>query len=435
MMNILKSFKDLFKNAEFVKYFFNTGWMMAERILRTIVSMFVGIFFVRYLGPEDYGILSYAQSFVTLFTPLLSLGIDSILVRELVKYPEKRDELLGTAFILKSIGSFTFLIVIIISILIMDNDFTTNAIMIVVALGFSFRVFDVIYAYFQSIVRNKFTAISSTIALSVSNILLIIMMIIGAGLIPIAIVVASETFVLSIGYLYFYKYNKLNFRKWRFKRDKAVEILKDSWPLVMSGFAVTIALRIDQVMIQYMMNSKHVGYYAAGVRLAEAFTFIPMLIGQSIFPKLVSMNYESNRKKLVTIFRYIFYLLITLAIFVFIFSKELVITLFGYEYISSYSISDIIIFTIPITYLGILTNILLLKDNLQKIIFIKQAFLSFFNIVFNILMIPKFGLVGAAYATLFADILINIFFDLINKKSKWLFYIKIESILFIKVKI
>ena len=104
-MKILKKAVQLKHHSGFRKYFANTSWVLGERILRITVSLFVGIYIARYLGPERYGLLSYALSFVWLFSALAYFGLDDILVRELVQHPEHRDNLLGTVFWLKVVGT------------------------------------------------------------------------------------------------------------------------------------------------------------------------------------------------------------------------------------------------------------------------------------------------------------------------------------------
>ena len=104
-MNLLKNIVQLKNHSGFRKYFANTSWLMAERIIRMTVALFVGVYVARYLGPERFGLLSYANSFVGLFLALATLGLDSIVIRELVKNPESRNELLGTAFGLKIFGN------------------------------------------------------------------------------------------------------------------------------------------------------------------------------------------------------------------------------------------------------------------------------------------------------------------------------------------
>lgn len=85
-------FQDLIIHRGFRRYFANTSWLFAEKILRMVVGLFVGVWVARYLGPERFGLLSYAQSFVGLFSAFATLGLDEIVVRELVKDESKRDK-------------------------------------------------------------------------------------------------------------------------------------------------------------------------------------------------------------------------------------------------------------------------------------------------------------------------------------------------------
>jgi len=93
------------RSSGFKRYFANTSWLMGHRALSMVVALFVGVYVARYLGPDRFGLLSYSMSFVGLFMALSTLGLDGIMVRELVKTPERRDELLGTAFWLKAGGA------------------------------------------------------------------------------------------------------------------------------------------------------------------------------------------------------------------------------------------------------------------------------------------------------------------------------------------
>ena len=109
-----------------MKYFKNTSWLFAEKIIRMMVGLFIGIWVARYLGPEQFGLFSYAVSFVGLFIAISTLGLDTIVVRELVKNESNRDILLGTAFRLKLLGAFGVIIVLGIAVNFTTNDLSTN---------------------------------------------------------------------------------------------------------------------------------------------------------------------------------------------------------------------------------------------------------------------------------------------------------------------
>ena len=123
----MQRLKALKSHQGFMKYFKNTSWLFGEKILRMVVGLFVGIWVARYLGPEQFGLFSYAQSFVGLFTAIATLGLDGIVVRELVKDESRRDELMGTAFWLKILGALGVLIVLAIAVNFTSNDSYTNS--------------------------------------------------------------------------------------------------------------------------------------------------------------------------------------------------------------------------------------------------------------------------------------------------------------------
>jgi len=90
--------KPLFSNKGFLKYFKNTSWLLVEKLLRIFVGLFVGVWIARYLGPENFGILSYSQSFVAIFSVIATLGLDNIVVRDLLNEKKKINIILGTSF-------------------------------------------------------------------------------------------------------------------------------------------------------------------------------------------------------------------------------------------------------------------------------------------------------------------------------------------------
>ena len=140
---MLTKIKSLKNHQGFMKYFKNTSWLFGEKILRMIVGLFVGVWVARYLGPEQFGLFSYAQSFVGLFTAIATLGLDGIVVRELVKDSSRRDDLIGTAFWLKVMGAFGVLIILVITVNFTSNETYTNTLVFIIASATIFQSFNV----------------------------------------------------------------------------------------------------------------------------------------------------------------------------------------------------------------------------------------------------------------------------------------------------
>ena len=149
--------RNFFARPGFRKYFANTSWLLGECVFRMVVSLFVGIYVARYLGPERFGLLSYALSFVWLFSSLASFGLDDILVRELVQRPEQRNNLLGTVFWLKVCGTIIMGTAIAAVLQFMAEDQRTSWMIVIIAFGFLFQATNVIEFYFQAQAQPKFT--------------------------------------------------------------------------------------------------------------------------------------------------------------------------------------------------------------------------------------------------------------------------------------
>jgi len=166
MINKLKGLRN---DSGFMRYFRNTSWLMTEKIIRILAALVVGVWVTRYLGPSDFGILAYAQSFVGLFAAFSTLGLNDLLVRELVLEPKDKYLLLGTSFILQTLGSLFLLSLLLVSITLNDNDHLTNKIILIFGLLTFLNSFNVIASYFQSIVKNKKPAILGIVSLVISS--------------------------------------------------------------------------------------------------------------------------------------------------------------------------------------------------------------------------------------------------------------------------
>lgn len=428
-MNIKSKVISLRSNDEVMKYFKNTSWLLAEKVLRLAVGLFVGIWVVRYLGPENFGMFSYATSFVGLFIAFSTLGLDSVVVKALVKNNSQRDSLLGTAFILKLVGAFFIIFFLGLIIILSSQEPEISLYIFIIASSTILQSLNVIDFYFQSKVQSKFVIYSKISAFTFASVAKVVFILTNAPLVYFVSVVLFEAIFVAIGFTFFYAKNNLSIIKWRFQKVLAVQLLRDSWPLILSGIAISIGLRIDQVMIKYFIDLKDVGIYASGVRLAEVLMFIPMLISQSIFPKLVTMDLRNSESTLIKLIRNVFYPLLGIVLILSLSADWLIGSLYGQEYISASIVFSILLWTIPMTYLGTVTNKLLLIENCQKIIFYKQLALMIFNVILNLILIPKYGIVGAAVATLIADVFVNVFFDVFHKKSRWIFKLKIKALL------
>ncbi|HIQ27394.1 MAG TPA: flippase, partial [Sulfurovum sp.] len=406
-----------------MKYFKNTSWLFAEKILRMIVGLFVGIWVARYLGPEQFGLLSYAQSFVGLFTAIATLGLDGIVVRELVKDESRSNELIGTAFWLKLMGAFSVLVFLAIAVNFTSNDTQANTLVFIIASATIFQSFNVVDFYFQSKVMSKYVVYANIISLFISSIVKIVLILNQAPLIAFAWVVLFDSFVLAMGYLYFYMKNNSTFsiKNLTFKRETAVSLLRDSWPLILSALIVSIYMRIDQVMIKEMLNTQEVGYYSAAVRLSESWFAIGVIVCNSLFPAIINSKKETEEfyyKRIQNLFLFLIIIAYILSIFVYFLSNLIILFLYGKEYINASAVLSIHMFSAIFVYLGVSSGRWLIIENKSILNLYRTSFGLVVNIILNYFLIKKYGIVGAAYASLLAYIVAYYMVDILFPSTR-----------------
>ena len=406
MITKLKSLKS---HQGFMKYFKNTSWLFGEKILRMTVGLFVGIWVARYLGPEQFGLFSYAQSFVGLFTAIATLGLDGIVVRELVKDESRRDELIGTAFWLKLMGAFGVLFILALAVNFTSNDSHTNTLVFIIASATVFQSFNVIDFYFQSKVLSRYVVFANIISLFLSSLVKIALILNEAPLIAFAWVILFDSAVLACGFVYYYiKTNlKFNMQNLTFKKATAVALLRDSWPLILSGIVVSIYMKIDQVMIMEMMDAEAVGQYAAAVRISEAWYFIPTVIASSLFPAIINakkISEELYYARLQKLYNIMVWIAIAIALPMTFLSDWVINLLYGEQYSQAGSVLMIHIWTGVAVSFGIVWSKWLLIENKQKMTVVFHVLAMTLNVAYNLYFIPTQGIFGAAIATAYAGL-------------------------------
>ena len=201
----------------FRRYFANTGWMFFGQMFSLLVS-FIGAWLARYLGRE-LRVLSYAVAFVGLFGFIASLGVDGILSRDLVKFPEKRDELLGTGFRLKLIGGVIALALCVASAFLFVPSPISKLLIIIYSFSFILQAINVINIYFQAEVKSKNNVRAVVIATLISSILKVGVILLDKGVIWIMIIFVLDVFWQGVGFSRAYKRYGLKMKTWKFDKN------------------------------------------------------------------------------------------------------------------------------------------------------------------------------------------------------------------------
>lgn len=399
--------------------------MFAEQMLRMVAGLLVGIWVARYLGPAQFGVFNYALAFAALFSVITKLGLDNIVVRDLVRIPNQRDQYLGTAFWLKLGAAFAMLAAIAFTTQFTSNDATTNLYIFIIASGTIFQAFEVIDFYFQSKVLSKFVSICKLTQLLISSLIKLYLIFLQADLFWFVLISLVDQLTLAVSLFFAYRYQRVGGFYRHFDRMIAKQLLHDSWPLIFSGLVIAIYMRIDQIMIKEMLGEKEVGLYSAAVRISEVWYFIPMIIANSLFPSIVNAKKVSEElyyTRLQRLYNLMVWAAISIALPMTFLSDWLVILLYGEAYRAAGQILMIHIWAGVFVFLGVASSKWFISEGLQKYSTINTVVGAIVNVLLNFLLIPKYGIYGAAIATVFAQSVSSYFMNLAFKQTRSNFF-------------
>jgi O-antigen/teichoic acid export membrane protein len=431
LTSIQKALGRLAAHQGFRRYFFNTSWMFGEQVLRIVAGLLVGIYVARYLGPEQFGVYSYAAAFVVLFGAIARMGLDGIVVRDLVNHPEERDVYLGTAFWLKLIGALLTLGLLAIAVQFTSNDATTNLYIFIIASGLIFQSFEVVDFYFQSKALSKYVSIAKLIQLALSSVLKLYFIFIQADLFWFVLVSLVDQISLALSLAFAYWRQKIGSFFGRFDLGTAKVMFRNCWPLILSGIAITIYIRIDQIMIKEMLGEREVGLYSAAVKLSEAWYFVPVIITTSLFPAIVNakkISQELYHQRLQRLCTLMAWLAIVVALPMTFLADSVVGLLYGQHYREAGSVLAIHIWGAVFVFLGVSSGVFFTVENYTKKSFYRTALGAVSNVLFNLALIPRYGINGAAMATVLSQLIANFLYDLFDSSIRDLVIIKTRAL-------
>jgi O-antigen/teichoic acid export membrane protein len=400
------------------KYITNIFWLAFEKTFGLFVGAVVGIYVARYLKPESFGLLNYSMSFVSIFAALATLGIDQIMVRELSRGTGRNNDLLGTGFILKGAGSLIVFVVTAVALLFMKHDSFTNILILIVASAELFKGFEVINYFFQAKVLSKFVAPVQLVLNLFISVLKIAMVFMHAPLIWFAIVVVVAAVLNAAGYYYSYRKKEGSVFSWRYSRQIATELLKESWPLALYGIALNIQARIDQVMLGQLMNNYQVGQYSVALKFIEIFGFVPVILMNTFMPaitKAKSISTDLYHSRLVNLYRIMFACFLAVSIPIYFFAKDVISLLYGPDYETAGYLLSLFALRLFFSNMGVAKSVFIINESLFRYSLLTVIVGAAANIIMNFLLIPAAGPKGAILASMFSFVisifLVDLFFD------------------------
>jgi len=414
----------------------NTGWLMADKVMRMGLGLLVSVWVARYLGPVQFGVMNYAISFVALFINLAALGLDGIVVRELVNVPHERCAILGTAFVLRlCCGIVAFGLTIGAIMLLRPHDGLMLRVMVITAALTITQSFDVVDFWFQSQVASKYSVLARNGAFLVAAAVRVGLILIHAPLMAFVWTALAESALAAVALMVVYQGRERMLGGWRASREWAGRLLKDSWPLLLASFSMVIYLKVDQVMLGEMVDSNAVGIYAAAAKISELWYFIPLTIVSSVFPSVVKARAENEglyQRRLQRLFSLMTATSLGLAVPMTVAAPYVIDLIYGEAFAAAAPILAIHIWAGLFVFLGVAQSSWDLAENLTRLYLLRSLGGAVLNVVLNLVLIPVYGGIGSAIATVVSYACAYYLFNLLSVRTRPIFICQSRSILFLR---
>ena len=390
----------------------NAGWIIGGRIAQMILSLVVSVLTARYLGPSNYGLINYGATYVAFFTSLCLLGLNSILLKDIIENPDEQGVALGTSIVLRLIASIASVVLVFIIVFFIDYDSKTTIIVVTLcSLSLLFQSFDVFNYWFQSRYESKISSIATLIAYVITAVYRLIMLYQGMSVEWFAVATVVDHFCIAI--IMYYCYKKRKGPHLTFSLEKAKALLSNSYHYILSSMMVAIYSQTDKMMLKHIMNEENVGFYSLATSLNSMWVFILVAIIDSMFPtimKLYNTDKEGYLKKNRQLYCIVIYASFSVAVFFVIFGQKIIQIMYGNEYLPATAPLNVVAWYTAFAYLGSARNAWMVCEKKQKYLKYLYSSAAIMNVLLNLLLIPQYGATGAAVASLFTQISTNLVF-------------------------
>jgi O-antigen/teichoic acid export membrane protein len=419
-------------HAGFKKYFKNTSWLFGGQMLRMVLGLFVSVAVARYLGPKDFGLYNYVLSIVAIVAVVGNLGLQNLAKRELVVDPERRDAILGTCFVLSALAGLIFYAAMLTVVGLTSDSSLLMGLFALLGSSLLFNPFKSIEIWFQSQVRSDLSVSASSITLLIFAGLKVAAIYFGADLLQFSYLFLFESLTLIALLLYYYRRHFGSVRTWQLDWASAGDFLKQSWPLILSGLAVTVYMRIDQVMLGAMLGEAAVGQYSVAVRISSIWYFIPTILAASLFPAIVNARKQGAahyEQRLQNYFDLNAGLAYAICLPVSVAAPWIVAVLFGPDYAVAAPILAIHAWSSLFVFIGVARGQYLVAEKMYKFSMYCTITGAVVNLLLNYYLIPYYGGNGAAIATLISQAISAFLSSFIPKQTRFIGKRQIRSLL------
>lgn len=408
----------------------NIFWLAFDKVIRLVVGLFVNVWVARYMGPEMYGHYNYIFSFVIIFSVCGALGLEGVVIRELVKCPENKNKILGSAFLLKSAGALIGMALTIAAASFMNVKTPDWLVLVSIStLSFLFMPFEVLDYFFQSLVMSKYIVAAKNFSLIASSAVRLYLISSGGSLMAFLLVNVIEAALTFIALIVLFS-KRERIAGWHFSAPLMKTLMIDSFPLMMTYLMTLIGMKIDQLMLMEMIDEKQLGYYSAAIKLSEIWYLIPMSICSTFFPILINIKKRSislYMKRFQMLYDFMAVTAFIIIIPVSLLSSRIIPLLYGPKYLESSMILAVHVWAVLPVFMSVVCQYYLIVEKKQKLSFYKTIISVITNVISNYILIPKYSAAGAAFSRLISEFVSTYIFDMAHPALRPAFKMKMRA--------
>lgn len=400
----------------------NSLWILIEKSSKILIGFVLGVYFARLLGTEKFGIYNTVISYVLIFVGISAMGLNGLAVKEFVRH-KNAPYVFKSVFLIRFVGVLACLALSFLTgFLFLDDTRVVQGIFLVSIL-ILFTPSEVFGFYFESTLNSRYNSLAKSFSFILGAAIKLTLLFMGASLKSLFMAHVLEGFIAFVLlYIFFSKHGiKIaSIISAPIKKAYIKSLIAQGWPLLVSSIAVILYLKIDQIMILEYLGADKAGIYGVGVRVCEAVFLIPTIIVPSLFPKIIQLHLKDKEhyiKFLAKILKWFGVLSLIITLFLFFTVDFLVPYLFGEEYQESTLVIKIYAISIIFVFWGSVLSKWLIVEKLTKLSIVRHGMGVFANVLLNIILIPKLGLMGAAIASVISYFMSTIGFLFITQEG------------------
>lgn len=399
----------------------NAVWIISCKVVQSLLGMVVSLLSARYLGPSNYGLISYAASVVAFVLPIVELGFRSTLVREIIDHPNKEGEIVGTSLVFSLLSSIVCMVGVSTFVHIAHPDEPVTLIVCALySISLLTQALEMIQYWFQAKLISQYTSLTGLAAYVLVTAYKIYLLATQKSIYWFAVSQALDYLIVAVVLIAFFY--KLSSQKLSVSFKRFREMFSKSRYFIVSSLMVTVFAQTDKIMLKMMLSEEAVGIYSAAVTCTGVFSFVFAAIIDSFRPLIFEnkkISEEAYEKSLVTCYSVVIYLSLIQSVAFTVFSGLIIRILYGAEYAASASVLSLVVWYTPFSYFGPIRNVWMFAENKQRYLWIINLTGAVTNVLLNAVLIPCMGVMGAALASLITQALTNVVIGFVVKSIRY----------------